>query len=134
MKPLLSNHDAAFDLSCPHCHAAMTKVKAGTITLDRCGDCGGVWLDYKELEEGMKQGASKLARADTGGKRDGAGVQMLRYCPRDKSLMVTMVDRKQSHIEFEQCTVCGGMFLDAGELKDLTQFTLGERVRALLSR
>ncbi|MFZ4576080.1 MAG: zf-TFIIB domain-containing protein [Phycisphaerales bacterium] len=133
MKPLLRNNDSAFELSCPHCHKHMTKVKAASVTLDRCDNCGGIWLDYNELQEGMKQGAGKLAKADAGGKREGQGVQMLRYCPRDKSLMVTMVDRKQAHIEFEQCTICGGMFLDAGELKDLTAFTLGERLKAMLS-
>ena len=53
-------------------------------------------------------------------------------CPRDKSRLITIVDRKQPHIQFEACTSCGGTFLDAGELKDLSERTLRERLATLL--
>ena len=41
---------------------------------------------------------------------------------------------KQPHIQELACTVCGGVLLDAGELKDLSEFTLGERVKGLFGR
>lgn len=134
MKSLITGDDSAFDLSCPHCHSRMAKVEAAGVTVDRCTECGGIWLDYKELDRGLQSGKKKLAKVDTGGKRDGKGAHMLRYCPRDKALMVTMVDGNQTHVEFEQCTICGGMFLDAGELKDLAEFTISERIKSLLGR
>jgi Zn-finger nucleic acid-binding protein len=46
--------------------------------------------------------------------------------------MLHMVDRTQHHIEFEACTRCDNVFLDAGELSDLTEFTLFERVKQAL--
>jgi Zn-finger nucleic acid-binding protein len=38
----------------------------------------------------------------------------------------------QKHVGFERCPQCQGAFFDAGELEDLRDFTLGERIRAFL--
>lgn len=112
----------------------MYKVKAGPVTLDRCPDCGGIWLDNKELELAAAADTAALKDIDIGGRTRGVGAHGIRCCPRDKALLVTVTDPKQTHIRYEKCTICGGMFLDAGELKDLTEYTLAERIRNLLNR
>ena len=55
-------------------------------------------------------------------------------CPRDQSALVTVPDSRQSHVEIDVCRQCGGVLLDAGELKDLSEFTLSERLKAFLKR
>jgi Zn-finger nucleic acid-binding protein len=128
MEPLLGADDGtAFDLECPHCKWAMTKVDVASITLDRCSRCGGIWLDLRELQIARKADARALVQADQSYQSDAEGRHKPRHCPRDKSLLITMVDQKQKQIEFESCTVCGGIFFDAGELSDLSEFTLRER-------
>jgi hypothetical protein len=48
--------------------------------------------------------------------------------------MIQMTDHKQPHIKYESCTVCYGVFFDAGEFRDYKEVTLAESVRKLLRR
>ena len=47
--------------------------------------------------------------------------------------MLRMVDLDQPHIWYEECTVCHGIWLDAGELRDLSRKDLLDKVRDMLS-
>jgi uncharacterized protein len=38
------------DLQCPKCHAAMRSIERNGIVIDRCSECGGIFLDRGELE------------------------------------------------------------------------------------
>ena len=55
-------------------------------------------------------------------------------CPRCESRLIRMVDRDQSHIHFESCTVCYGVFLDAGEFRDYKERNLLDFIEDLLTR
>lgn len=126
-------------LPCPKCHIRMDRVDAKGVDVDRCVKCGGIWLDQGELDSILKtKDAVKnvVAGLDTGPATQAAKRHMISgcKCPRDTSTLITMVDLKQTHINYEACTVCGGVFMDCGELKDLSQFTLRERLGGLLSR
>ena len=43
-----------------------------------------------------------------------------------------MADERQTHIWYEACAECGGMFFDAGEFTDLKYDTFMDRLRDLL--
>ena len=47
--------------------------------------------------------------------------------------MIRMVDPVQRHIWFEACTACNGVFLDAGEFRDLKGHTLLDRLKDLFT-
>jgi Zn-finger nucleic acid-binding protein len=63
LKQLLKNHEPMFgvpagaasrSLCCPACQGAMQMMNYATdsgIAIDRCDECGGVWLDHDELEK-----------------------------------------------------------------------------------
>lgn len=122
-------------ISCPKDGEPMNRVTLGAVAVDRCPVCGGVWLDAGELE---KIRAAHLDHARTLDALDSIGVKepIVRpqplECPRDHHRMSVHHDPKQKHVEYDLCTKCGGMFFDAGEVSDLTEFTLGERVKSLL--
>ncbi len=52
-------------------------------------------------------------------------------CPEGHGPLNKAVDADQSHIWFEECATCQGIFLDAGEFTDMKYKTLMDRVRAL---
>lgn len=122
-------------LRCPHDARLMEKVAIGDFTIDRCAGCGGMWFDARELGKVLtsKHGVEKL---DIGAvvKSNASGSLGELHCPRDKSLLITTTDTTQSHIHMDACTVCGGVFLNAGELQDLSEVTLKERLRSLFKR
>jgi len=122
-------------LACPKCEGAMHRARVGAVEIDRCAGCGGLWLDALEKDKLLASKAA-VAEADTGDPKVGKELdtEVLIHCPRDKSRMIHMVDRRQGHIGFEACKVCGGVFLDAGELRDMAHHSMLEKLRSIFSR
>lgn len=127
----LAESTGDFNLQCPYDGHRMEKVEVGKFTIDRCGKCGGLWFDMAELQRFIAH-QLPAEKVDIGTKRGGEQVHAGKTykCPRDQSDLILMSDVKQAHIKFHSCTVCGGIMLDAGELKDISEFTVGERVKA----
>ena len=73
---------------------------------------------------------------DIGDPKDGKHFNAIRQidCPACHTRMITMVDREQSHIHFESCKVCYGVFFDAGEFKDSKTKTALDYLRDLMAR
>lgn len=120
-------------IKCPKCGADMARHTHGSLTIDRCQTCSGLWLDALELQRLLERPQTPRA-VDTGAPRTGSPPSPRRLqCPRDKSPLIAMSDPMQRHVRYEQCSVCGGLFLDAGELRDLSELTLRERIRTIFA-
>ncbi len=120
-------------ITCPKCNAPMEKVTFQSITIDRCTACKGIWFDALEKEhlkalagsESIDVGAPAAQRRD----------QPVRInCPVCHTLMIRMVDHEQPHLWYESCTVCYGVFFDAGEFRDYKEHTVLERLRDVFHR
>ncbi len=121
-------------MRCPKCRADMEQIDHEGIEVDRCWHCKGIWFDAGEIEAlSDKQAAAAI---DTGDQAIGAQHNAMQdyQCPRCNGHMSSVVDARQPHISFETCDECHGSFLDAGELRDLANLTLGEFFRSLLPR
>lgn len=114
-------------IDCPKCRAPMKHVRVGEVLVDRCYACSGLWLDALEKEKLIADRQS-VAAADAPTGPHTTVTRGRLHCPRDKSQLIEVRDPRQPHVCFESCTVCGGVFLDAGELKDLSERTLRERL------
>lgn len=119
-------------IECPKCRGRMTRLTTGDLSVDRCGACGGLWLDALELER-VIAAAGQAEKIDKGPTTVSDRMDGRRQiaCPRDKSPLIAMSDPRQLHVRYEKCTVCGGVFLDGGELQDLAEFNLLERLRTM---
>ena len=120
-------------LICPKCHEPMRALKAGDIVVDRCDKCFGIWLDKGERLK-IQKDKSLVAGLDIGSADVGREQDKITECdcPRCGHPMVHITDQAQTHVGFEVCPECKGGFLDAGELTDLSEFKVTERIRALL--
>lgn len=54
-------------------------------------------------------------------------------CPVCHTRMIPMVDHEQPHIWYEACTVCYGVFFDAGEFSDYKEKTVLDFFRDLFA-
>jgi uncharacterized protein len=121
-------------MNCPKCNAPMELVTFEGVTVDRCTSCKGIWFDANEpkwLKE--KRGSEVIDSGDSaiGRKMD----KITSYlCPRCQGTMIRMVDVDKHHIDYEACTACYGVFLDAGEFKGLRDVTISEYLRGLFGR
>jgi len=120
-------------MNCPKCNADMELVKIADIEIDRCTGCGGLWFDMLEHEH--LKGIAGSERIDSGDAARGRQQDQVRKvnCPRYKTGMIGMVFPGQTHIHYEMCSVCHGVYLDAGEFADFKQVSLSERVKHILA-
>mgnify|MGYP003869543181 CR=1 FL=1 len=125
--PLGSRTD--FILTCPNDGEQMEKVQAGNFLIDRCTHCGALWFDMAELQR-MIAHTMPMAAFETFAKEEKRGPTIkVKKCPRDHTPLTDVPDAEQPQIIFQQCSECGGLLLNAGQLLDLTQYTLAERVK-----
>jgi Zn-finger nucleic acid-binding protein len=103
-------------MKCPACKNPLLEKSAGGMTLDMCyGGCGGIWFDAHELERVAARAAATLHtiwQAPVDPKK----LAEPRMCPRCAG---QVLDRKWfsdlKRVEIDQCPICGGIWLDAGE-------------------
>ena len=118
-------------MDCPKCGNMMEKVSHESIEIDRCVLCKGIWFDMLEHEQ-LKaiKGSESI---DIGDPEVGElfNRESDVDCPVCHTKMIPMVDRDQPHIWYEACTVCYGVFFDAGEFKDYKEQSILDFFRGL---
>jgi uncharacterized protein len=121
-------------INCPKCSTQMEQVTFGGMTVDRCTSCKGIWFDAREHERMKEAPGSESIDLGPAGAGAGTTTSGKVQCPVCKTRMILMTDHQQPHIKYESCTVCYGVFFDAGEFRDYKEVTLAESLRQLLGR
>lgn len=118
-------------MQCPKCTTAMSELAGLAFAAHRCNGCGGVWLCDADLN--VQEHAPAIEQIDTSPFDRESQMNEHRdiNCPACDARLIKMLDRYQLNIEYELCPDCRGAFFDAGELKDLSEFTLLERINHL---
>jgi len=118
---------------CPACDRSLEKVKIGGIVVDVCKNgCGGIWFDKNELEKVDEQheaAGEKLLDflCDENIKVD---FSKKRKCPVCNGIiMVKHFESIKHEIEIDECYKCGGIWLDAGELRSIRKQFLTDEAR-----
>ncbi len=111
-------------MECPKCHSEFKTIEYEGIEVDQCTKCEGIWFDILEHEELKKIKGSESI--DSGSPEKGQEYNKIDKvdCPKCKTQMIRMVDIKQPHIWYEACSICNGVFFDAGEFKDFKKYTI----------
>lgn len=121
-------------MKCPKCDGEMEVVEYAKIKVDRCLECRGIWFDMLEHEH-LKfiDGSESI---DIGDVATGKRYREMSHidCPICSVRMIAMVDRQQPHIWYEACTVCYGVFFDAGEFSDYKEKTIFDFFRDLFAK
>lgn len=103
-------------LPCPACGSELVACLHGTVEIDECRKCYGLWLDHGELEalSQLKSLPSRLTRPKTvvaATRPEGT-----RPCPHCAEILV---GTKVKGVRLDLCTECQGLWLDQGELNHL---------------
>ena len=116
-------------MKCPACKNSLLEKDAGGITLDVCyGGCGGIWFDATELDRVDARAATTLHSIWTL-PVSSVKLNEPRRCPRCPEQVLDrkwFSDRKQ--VEIDQCPVCRGIWLDAGEFTRIYDEMKGARL------
>ena len=116
-------------MKCPACKNPLLEKSAGGMTLDVCyGGCGGIWFDATELERVDAKAATTL-HTIWNVPVNSVKLTEPRLCPRCPEQVLDrkwFSDRKQ--VEIDQCPICGGIWLDAGEFTRIYDEIKGAKV------
>ena len=103
----------------------MEKVTFQNITVDRCTACKGLWFDALEKEHLAAISGSEAI--DVAAAKPHPPEASKVSCPVCHTPMVRMVDHRHPKLKYESCTVCYGVFFDAGEFREYKEHSILER-------
>jgi len=111
----------------------MEKVVYESVEVDRCRGCKGIWFDMHEQEDLKSMpGSESIDIGDPSVGKKYNRVDRIN-CPVCEAPMIRMVDRHHPHIWYEACTLCYGVFFDAGEFSEYKSEGWLSFVRDLIS-
>lgn len=120
-------------MKCPACDNALTEVDTGGVKVDICqGGCGGIWFDnyeFKKFDEPHESAGETLLEIE---KKPGAEVDKdsKHPCPRCPDIVMRRHFVSTKHeVEIDECSDCGGIWLDAGELSSIRRQFQSEEER-----
>ncbi|MBL7215073.1 MAG: zf-TFIIB domain-containing protein [Phycisphaerae bacterium] len=100
---------------CPKCRTfplkQATVKEGGGVAINYCKQCKGFWLEKGEFEK-----VSPLAIKDL--SLPAEAKKVLRVCPACQELMFEFY-YPQTYVTVEMCKSCEGLWVDAGELKEI---------------
>jgi Zn-finger nucleic acid-binding protein len=118
-------------MRCVKCEGKLVTVRIEDIDVDQCELCAGIWFDAHELERVLRREHVEplLGR----GPAHAADDERRGRCPRCKGegYLVRLVSPK-APIHVDTCAICGGKWLDGGELDLLKRRTLRRTLRRLV--
>ncbi len=106
-------------MKCVKCEGNLVSTDVGGVVVDRCDDCSGIWFDTFELEQVLGQDDVRALKNVTANNK-GHDAQRGR-CPRcgGDGKLVRVVSPQRRDVHIDTCAVCGGQWLDGGELEML---------------
>lgn len=116
---------------CPACGVTLRRWALGSLQLDGCDGCGGLWFDAHELSAASQVEGDALEALEaqfTPGLAGPAGEGESRRCPACAKPLEPFSFPHAPSVRLDGCRTCGGIFLDDGELEALAR-TLPRRQR-----
>src|SRR5437870_617540 len=109
---------------CPRCGDQLTNQAFGTISVDGCQGCGGLWFDYNELNglvRDRQAGLMAVERAFNPAlfSRSSGGEMKCPKCP-DSSLYRFSFPHTPN-VDLDACPTCKGIWVDDGELQKIAE-------------
>jgi Zn-finger nucleic acid-binding protein len=119
-------------MKCTKCASPFQTLSVAGLEIERCSGCQGLWFDEFELAELREAQAAREVETGTSAPAAAAHSGPL-HCPKCQGRLLRMSDLRQPQVVYETCSICRGVFLDAGEFADLQEQTLVETFRDIFS-
>lgn len=102
-------------MDCPRCNDEMTLLEGEDVSLQRCTECSGVFIDPSDLNRILLRNALPVLDR-VGGRVNLEEISVT--CPEcDVDMTVIEGDDKRG-LKYEACESCGGIWIDLDEADD----------------
>lgn len=109
---------------CPVCYQSLESIRLGSVHLDRCPRCQGIWFDHDELRQAKDITVPQAVWLDVEMWTDETKIRARhsgKLCPKCDAFTFTL-RYGQSRIEIDYCHNCSGVWLDSGEFEAIIQY------------
>jgi len=111
-------------MNCPNDNEQLEKVLFHNVEVDYCPKCLGIWFDKDELRLAKDNKDEQLNWVDVDLWRDKLKFHIAhgdKHCPDDRTGLVEVkYDESKTKVDF--CKMCGGIWLDRGEFKQIINY------------
>jgi hypothetical protein len=111
-------------MECPNDNEYLERMLFHDVEVDYCPKCLGIWFDKDELRLAKDDKDNKLNWLDVDLWRDKLKFHVSRsgrHCPVDRAgLQEVKYDGTKTKVDF--CKMCGGVWLDRGEFKQIINY------------
>jgi Zn-finger nucleic acid-binding protein len=99
-------------MDCPRCSVELGEIKQDESTMNRCAECGGLWIDVTDLNKVLLH-ANLPALASISGTVNPDEITGM--CPACNVEMVVVEGGEKKDLAYDTCESCGGIFVDGDE-------------------
>ena len=96
-------------MDCPRCSVEMQDVVKDDATLQRCSECGGLWIDSVDLNRVLLH-ANLPALSAVGGFLNAE--EIAGSCPACRVDLVAVEGGEKRSLHYDTCESCGGIWID----------------------
>ncbi len=98
-------------MDCPKCSVELVQHDDDQVSLQRCGQCGGIWIDVADLNRVLlRHNLSGLEKL--GGKPNLD--EIAGQCPQCQIDLVVVEGGPRRALRYDTCESCGGIWLEQG--------------------
>ncbi len=103
-------------MDCPRCSVEMNEVGKEDATLQRCAQCGGLWIDSADLNRVLLH-ANLPSLTAVGGFLNAE--EIAGSCPTCRVDLVSIEGGEKRSLHYETCESCGGIWIEGPDTDDL---------------
>ncbi|HET7753287.1 MAG TPA: zf-TFIIB domain-containing protein [Anaeromyxobacteraceae bacterium] len=105
-------------MDCPRCTVELTEIQEGDSTLQRCPDCGGMWVDVSDLNR-MLLHANLPALSALGGYVNPDEIAGM--CPACHVDLVAVEGGEKRSLHYDTCESCGGIWVEGPDVDEVPE-------------
>lgn len=99
-------------MDCPRCSVEVAEISSEDGVLQRCAECGGLWIDVADLNK-MLLHANLPALSALGGFVDADEIAGM--CPACQVDLVVVEGGEKRSLHYDTCESCGGIWIEGLE-------------------
>jgi Zn-finger nucleic acid-binding protein len=97
-------------MDCPRCSVELSEISRDESTLQRCGECGGLWVDVADLNKILLH-SNLPALSAIGGFVNADEISGM--CPACNVDLVVVEGGEKRSVSYDTCESCGGIWIDS---------------------
>lgn len=120
-------------MKCPNCNSGLKTISYEGIQIETCPGCEGEWLDEGELANVNRARERRFDKEERRAVTQATKIKSVKLDDVDRDLTCPKCGGQTDAVNFggnsgiiiDRCTSCGGIWLDAGELKKVQMLVEG---------